>query len=97
MNVIVLKSAEEDLEDGWHFYEDQEPGVGWQFYEEVMFSVRKLSEQHGIHPCKGRFFRSLVRKFHAGIYYTTEADCVLVHRILDLRRDPQWLHRQLRP
>ena len=28
MKVILLNSAEEDLVDAWHFYDDQEPGVG---------------------------------------------------------------------
>ncbi len=95
MNVILLQSAEEDMEDGWYFYENQEAGVGRQFYEEVMSAVRQLSELHGVHPCKGRFFRALVSKFHAGIYYTTEASAVVVHRIIDLRRDPEWIRSQL--
>ena len=94
--VIVLKTAEQDLVNGWHFYEDQEAGVGAQFYEVVMASLRELSWEHDIHPSKGRFQRSLIMKFHTGIYYSIEAEAVIVHRILDLRRNPRWLRRQLR-
>ena len=61
-----------------------------------MTAVRSLSTQHGLHPRKGQFFRALVPKFHTAIYYTLETDFVLVRRILDLRRDPKWLRRQLR-
>ena len=95
MKVIVLQTAEEDLEHSWQFYENQEPGVGNAFYEEVISAVRALSQDYPLHPCQGRFHRSLVRKFHAGIYDSIETDQVVVHRILDLRRDPRWLRRQL--
>ena len=96
MKVILLTSAEEDLVDAWHFYDDQELGVGEYYYDEVMTAVQSLSTQCGLHPSKGQFFRALVPKFHTAIYYTLETDFVLVRRILDLRRDPKWLRRQLR-
>jgi len=95
MKVILLNSAEEDLVDAWHFYDNQEPGVGEYYYDEVMIAVRSLSTQHGLHPSKGQFFRALVPKFHTAIYYTLESDLILFRRILDLRRDPKWLRRQL--
>lgn len=41
--------------------------------------------------------RCLATRFHAAIYYTIEDQFVLARRILDLRRDPKWIRRQLRP
>jgi plasmid stabilization system protein ParE len=96
MKVILLTSAEEDLVDAWHFYDDQETGVGEYYYDEVMTAVQSPSTQYGLHPSKGQFFRALVPKFHTAIYYPLEPDFVLVRRILALRRDPKWLRRQLR-
>lgn len=96
MKVLLLTSAEEDIVAGWRFYDDQEPGIGHYYYEEVMKAVRNLSIQHGLHPNKGPFFRALVPKFHTAIFYTLEPDRVVVRRILDLRRDPKWLRGQLR-
>ncbi len=34
--------------------------------------------------------------FHLGIYYREEREDALVIAILDLRRDPRWIRKQLR-
>lgn len=36
------------------------------------------------------------KTFHLGIYYRQHGDDTLVVAILDLRRDPKWLQKQLR-
>jgi hypothetical protein len=96
MKLIILSSAEMDLEDGWHFYEDQEHGAGDLFLQSTLAGIRDLPDTYGIHPHQGRFFRLLLKKFHRGIYYTVESDRLLIHRVIDLRRDPQWIRRELK-
>ncbi|MBB5036313.1 type II toxin-antitoxin system RelE/ParE family toxin [Prosthecobacter dejongeii] len=96
MKLIILSSAERDLEDGWHFYEDQEPGTGDIFLQSTLTGIRGLSDSYGIHPHQGRFYRMLLKKFHRGIYYTVESDRLLIHRVIDLRQDPQWIRRELK-
>ncbi|MEN3941740.1 hypothetical protein WJU23_10640 [Prosthecobacter sp. SYSU 5D2] len=96
MKVIVLASAENDLDDGWHFYEDQEAGVGDYFFQFVLSSIRSLKSDYGIYPINAGFHRMLVRKFHCGIYYTVESGSIIIHRVMDQRRDPKWIRHQLK-
>lgn len=96
MKIVVLASAENDLEDGWHFYEEQEEGVGDEFFNSVLQGIRGLETDCHLHPSREGFHRMLIRKYHCGIYYTVEAGSVLVHRVLDLRRDPEWLRQQIK-
>jgi len=37
----------------------------------------------------------LCKRFPFAIYYEVEADTAYVYGILDLRRNPVWIHRQL--
>jgi hypothetical protein len=38
----------------------------------------------------------LSKRFPFGIYYGVEGDVVYVYALLDLRRDPVWIRKQLR-
>lgn len=96
MKITIFKSAEEDLEAGWHFYEDQETGVGDYYFETVMKAIRNLRTEHGLHLSKGHFHRAFVQKFHCGIYYTVESEHISIRRVLDHRRDPQWIRSELK-
>jgi hypothetical protein len=42
------------------------------------------------------FYRKVVQRFHCAIYYEVGADVVQVRAVLDCRRDPRWIQRQLR-
>lgn len=96
MKVRILPSALTDLEIGSQFYEKQEPGIGQQYLDELFARLHELETTAGIHRLISGHHRCLATKFHTAIYYTLETDFVLVRRILDLRRDPKWLRRQLR-
>ncbi len=97
MNFEILPSALADLEVGFEFYEQQERGIGWDYLDELFRCIRGIESSAGTHRVMQGFHRCLASKFHAAIYYKIDDDTVLVHRILDLRRDPQWLRRQLKP
>ena len=96
MKVRILPAALKDLEIGSQFYEEQEPGIGQQYLDDLFARLHELETTAGIHRLISGHHRCLVPKVHTAIYYTHEADFVLVRRILDLRRDPKWLRRQLR-
>lgn len=96
MKIIVLASAEKDLDAGWRFYEDQAKGLGDDFIEAVIKGIRSLQTDYHLYPSKKGFHRMLEKKFHCGIYYSIQPDSVLVQRVLDLRRDPKWLRQQLK-
>lgn len=95
MNVRLLPAALKDLEVGVRFYDDQEPGIGKYYLDELFTRLRELESTSGIHRLIFGHHRCLASKFHTAIYCTLESDLILVRRILDLRRDPKWLRRQL--
>lgn len=94
-NVIVLEEAAEDLEIGREFYDASAPGVGAYFVESLLSDIESLTRLHGIHPIREGFYRMLAGRFPFGIYYEQNDVDVRVFAVLDLRRDPSWIHDEL--
>ena len=49
MKIHILDHAEDDLVDGYNFYEDQAPGVGIYFLDCIYSDVESLVLYAGIH------------------------------------------------
>ena len=96
MRVVVLEDAANDLESAARFYESCAAGVGDYFFDSVLSDLDSLVLFGGIHSIYFQFHRMLSKRFPFGIYYEVEADVIYVYAILDLRRDPLWLQKQLR-
>ncbi|HEY6807007.1 MAG TPA: hypothetical protein VI306_25745 [Pyrinomonadaceae bacterium] len=97
MNVVILDEAANDIELGSDFYESCAVGVGDYFIDSILSDLDSLVLFAGIHPVHFGFHRMLSKRFPFGIYYELEEDDVAyVYAILDLRRKPLWLKRQLR-
>jgi plasmid stabilization system protein ParE len=94
-NVIVVARAGDDLENARVFYESQADGLGEQCVGSVLAHLTRLTRLSGIHSRAHGYHRMIERTFHLGIYYREEGDNVLVVAILDLRRDPKWIEKQL--
>ena len=95
MTVIVLEDAAEDMESGKRFYESRESGIGDYFVESILSDLDSLVLYAGIHPLNFGFHRMLSKRFPFGIYYEVEHETACVYAILDLRRDPLWIRREL--
>lgn len=96
MNVRILDLAEADLLSGFRFYERQSAGVGWYFLESLHSDVESLRLYAGIHRRMFGYFRMLSRRFPYAIYYRVRGEEIEVWRILDCRRYPQWIEKQLK-
>ncbi len=94
--VVVLEEASEDLEAARDFYEANESGIGEYFSDSVIADLESLSLFHGIHSIHFGHHRMLASRFPFGIYYTETSDETQVVAILDLRREPSWIHNELR-
>ena len=97
MRVRLLDLAGADLIDGYRFYEIQEIGVGEYFFNTLAGEIKTLGQYAGIHQRVFGHYRMLSGRFPYAVYYTIEGDEVSVWRILDCRRDPRWIAKQLRP
>jgi plasmid stabilization system protein ParE len=96
MNLRILDLAEADLLSGFRFYERRSRGVGWYFLDSLSAEIESLHLYAGIHRKYLGFFRMFCRRFAYAVYYRVEGDQVQVWRVLDCRRDPGWIRKQLR-
>lgn len=96
MKLRILDLAEADLLSGFQFYERQSPGIGAYFVDALLTEIESLRLYAGIHRRVFGFHRLLSRRFPYAVYYTHFGDEVKVWRVLDCRRNPQWIQTQLR-
>ena len=93
--VILLAEAVEDLENARDFYDRQQAGVGDYCVRSLIADTEKLADFHGIHPKHFGCYRMLASRFPFGVYYQNIESAVCVIAILDLRRDPSWIHSEM--
>jgi plasmid stabilization system protein ParE len=95
MKVRVLRSALEDLAAGRRFYERRAPEVGGYFFDSLFSEIDSLVLYGGIHRVQFGFHRLLARRFPFAVYYRVIAGEAVVFRVLDCRRDPNWIRKAL--
>ena len=96
MKLRILESAKEDLIEGFHFYEEQTPGLGTYFLDTLFSDIDSLAIYAGIHTKVYGSHRALSKRFPFAIYYDLPADEVQVHAVLDCRRSPSWVRNRLK-
>lgn len=96
MKIFLTRSAEQDLLDGYSFYERQESGVGTYFLDSLFADIDSLVLYAGIHSKPdGRFHRTLAKRFPYAVYYQMDGESVTVVAILDCRRNPVLIRNAL--
>ena len=96
MRLEVLDQAAEDLIEGFNFYEDQEAGLGSYFLTNLYADVESLRVCGGVHrQVYRRYHRLLSKRFPFAVYYQVQDDTILVHAVVDCRRDPAWIRKRL--
>jgi hypothetical protein len=73
-DVVVLKEAANDLEDGRSFYDRRQMGVGDYFWDSLIADMESLSIFAGIHSKQHGLYRMLSKRFPCAIYYQREDD-----------------------
>jgi hypothetical protein len=94
--IIVLEATAGDIERGREFYDLQEFGVGDYFEDTILSEIESLVLFHGIHRKQFGFHRMLSGRFPFGIYYRETPEASEVFAVLDLRRHPSWLRKELK-
>ena len=49
MKIRILSAAENDIEEGYHFYESQDPGLGPYFLDTLYSDIDSLAYFGGMH------------------------------------------------
>ncbi|RJP80765.1 MAG: type II toxin-antitoxin system RelE/ParE family toxin [Desulfobacteraceae bacterium] len=95
MKIEILDSAEEDLIDGFKFYEDQSRGLGDYFLDSLFSDIESLRVYAGIHALHFGYHRLLSKRFPFAIYYRLHSKIIRVFAVLDCRRSPAWTRNRL--
>lgn len=89
MRIELLEDAEQDLVNGYRFYERQSPGLGtrfldtvWSEIDSLRFRAQTLGMDHG-------FLRLYTERFPFAVYYLFEGDGIRISAVLDRRRGPR--------
>jgi len=96
MKVRILDEAEQDLIDGFNFYESQEAGLGGYFLDSLFSDIDSLQLFGGIHSQHFGCCRLLSKRFPFAIYYRIENNIANVFAILDCRQNPAALRDRLK-
>src|SRR5947208_14897030 len=97
MKIEMLDRAREDLIEGFHFYERQEPGLGSYFLTNLYADIESLRIYGGIHEKSYRnYHRLLSQRFPFAVYYSRQENRISVHAVIDCRRNPTWIRERLR-
>ena len=96
MTITVLGEAERHLDEGYQWYEQRDAGTGDYFLHTMYAEIESLRRFAGIHRKVYGQHRLLTGIFPYSIYYTLNDDTITVRAVLDLRRSPAWIRRQLR-
>jgi hypothetical protein len=89
MNFFFHPEAEEEFNQAIDYYEEIEPGLGYDFALEVYASIhRSVEYPKAWSHLEGDIRRSLVRRFPYGILYSEEPDGIAVVAVMNLHRNP---------
>ncbi len=95
MKIKILDDAEQDLLDGFNFYQIKSLGLGHYFLDSMYADIESLLIYVGIHPQYYGYHRLLAKRFPYAIYYRRVDEDIRVYAILDCRQNPKSIQERL--
>lgn len=87
--ISLTRLAIENLDDGFWFYESQNPGLGNYFRSCLIADIESLKLFAGIHPKIGlNLHKTVSKRFPYAIFYTFDGETAAVAAVLDSRQNP---------
>lgn len=96
MKIQILDEAEQDLVDGFRFYEAQDEGLGDYFLNSIFSDIDSLQLYAGTHARHLGYHRLLSKRFPFAIYYRVARKIVRIHAVFDCRRNPARIQERLK-
>jgi plasmid stabilization system protein ParE len=95
VTVTFLSVAEVEFAEALSYYEQQQPGLGFQFAAEVDAAIERIvAHPEAWTSISARVRRCRIPRFPYGILYQWRLQEVLVIGVMHLRRDPiSWRNR----
>jgi hypothetical protein len=96
MNIRILSCAEQELADVVDYYNEQCPGLGFEFAAEVKSTLSRIVSFPNAWPLfSQRTRRCMTNRFPYGVLYQIRTNHILVTAIMHLKRDPKKWQEQL--
>jgi len=96
MKIKILKSAKNDLREGFYFYESQQAGLGIYFLETLSSDIESLKLFAGIHSIHfEKYYRLLSKRFPFAVYYQLNKNEIRIYAVVDCRRNPAWIRNKI--
>ena len=90
MRVVVLGPAKRELEEAVQYYNNEHPGLGFEFAAEVRRAFQRISEfPQAWHPMSENTRRCRLKGFPFGVIYCHSEKEILVLAIMHMRREPR--------
>lgn len=94
--LVMLLGADSDLVELYNRFEDWRPGLGAAFDRDLQKACELVAAHPELGPrWRGSFRRLLMLHWNLGIFYDLSGQRVLVHGIMDVRQDPEYIARRL--
>lgn len=95
MSFSFHPEAEKELNEAVDYYEEKEPGLGYDFAVEAYAAIQRSVTFPKAWPIVGRCARrSLLRRFPYGILYQESGDEIFIVAVMHLHREPgYWVKR----
>lgn len=92
---MILPEAESDLDSAFSWYEQQRPGLGSEFFDEVTVAFNRIrSHPLAYMEVEGAIRRAFTRRFPYAIYFELEAH-IYVFAVLHQKQDSyRWRSRK---
>lgn len=96
MSFSFHPEAEEEFNKAIEYYEEVEPGLGYDFALEIYSTIQRSVEfPKAWSVIEGEIRRSLVRRFPYGVLYSEEQKEIFIVAVMNLHRNPDyWKHRK---
>ena len=92
---VLLPPAKRDVMKGFHWYEEQKPGLGDVFLERVeecLASIRRNPK--AFRPVAKDARRAIVKQFPYVVFFKIEDKVIYVYAVFHTSQDPQkWMDR----
>ncbi len=95
MTFAFHPEAESEFNEAIEYYENNEPGLGYDFSMEVHAAIQNIVNYPTAWPIlEDNIRRCLVKRFPFGVIYSLEQDEIFILAVMHLRRNPEyWKNR----
>ena len=94
--IVILAGAQSDVFDAYLYYDSVDEELGESFARQVDHALDRIAEFPEIGtPFEIAIRRFLMPRFPFGVFYTLEANRVMIQAVLDLRQSPEQILRRL--